>query len=567
MRRWCVQCEYFIHRWSPQWLVALLLTQVFLLGVAADRHGPVVDELGHFPSGLSHWRFGEFDLYRVNPPLVRMIATIPVVLQNKCCEVWDHYTHRPFQREEFAVGRSFVSANGADFFRYITMARLACLPLSLIGTYVCYGWAKDLSGRRAGVFAAMLYVFSPNMLAHGSLMTPDAGASALGLLAAWKFWRWLRCPTRSAAVVAGMSLGLAELTKSTWIILFLIWPAVFLIVRQYYKAAGRFSRQHSVQLLLVLGIGCYLLNAGYFFRGSLKPLGEFRFSSECLTGDRTPGGNQFVGTPLHHLPVPLPEDYLLGIDQQKLDFEAGQLSWLAGQWRNHGWWYYYLYALLVKSPLGYLCLAAGTLLTIPRMIKTYRAPENLLLILPAAVIVVLVSSQTGFNKHLRYILPAMPFAYVLIGCAWVKCFARRFWVMRPVGLGLLIWGSLSSLSVWPLSLTYFNELVGGAEYGDRHLLGSNLDWGQGVRSLQKWDASRADDRQLFVACDGLYDPAEVGIRCRPVPVQDKPLPPGWYAISINRIHDTKALSDLFAHRTPDFVIDNCIRVFLVESGP
>ena len=277
--------------------------------------------------------------------------------------------------------------------------------------------------------------------------------------------------------------------------------------------------------------------------------------------------NRFVGTPLRHLPVPLPEDYLLGIDQQKLDFEEGQPSWLAGQWHSHGRWYYYLYALFVKVPPRFLLLAVSTLVTIPSMGRRYLIPENMVVIMPAAVVLVLVSSQTGFNKHLRYILPALPFAFVLIGCAWVKCFAGRSWGMRLVALGCLIWGTLSSLSVWPRSLTYFNELAGGPEYGDRHLLGSNLDWGQGVRSLQKWDASRTDDRPLFVACDGLYDPADVGIRCRPVPLQSQPLPPGWYAISINRIHDTKRLSDLFAHRTPDLVIDNCIRIFLVRGEP
>jgi hypothetical protein len=36
----------------------------------------------------------------------------------------------------------------------------------------------------------------------------------------------------------------------------------------------------------------------------------------------------------------------------------------------------------------------------------------------------------------------------------------------------------STLSVFPHSLAYFNEASGGPENGHKHLLGSNLDWGQ-----------------------------------------------------------------------------------------
>ncbi|MBA3313809.1 MAG: hypothetical protein H0T47_11035, partial [Planctomycetaceae bacterium] len=45
--------------------------------------------------------------------------------------------------------------------------------------------------------------------------------------------------------------------------------------------------------------------------------------------------------------------YLLGFDLQKRDFEDyGQPSYLRGEWRGHGWWYYYLDGCLVKIPHG-----------------------------------------------------------------------------------------------------------------------------------------------------------------------------------------------------------------------
>lgn len=50
----------------------------------------------------------------------------------------------------------------------------------------------------------------------------------------------------------------------------------------------------------------------------------------------------------------------------------------------------------------------------------------------------------------------------------------------------LCWLSASSLWIYPHSLSYFNESIGGPLNGPEHLLGSNLDCGQDLRYLDKW---------------------------------------------------------------------------------
>jgi len=42
----------------------------------------------------------------------------------------------------------------------------------------------------------------------------------------------------------------------------------------------------------------------------------------------------------------------------------------------------------------------------------------------------------------------------------------------------LLWSVFSTISIYPHQLAYFNEVAGGPENGHKHLLGSNLDWGQ-----------------------------------------------------------------------------------------
>jgi hypothetical protein len=62
---------------------------------------------------------------------------------------------------------------------------------------------------------------------------------------------------------------------------------------------------------------------------------------------------------------------------------------------------------------------------------------------------------------------------------------------------LCCWFVSSSLWIYPHSLSYFNESIGGPLNGPRHLLGSNVDWGQDLRYA--WDTIAHNSFQV-VAC-------------------------------------------------------------------
>ena len=49
---------------------------------AANVHSPTFAEQSNLPAGISHWQFGMFDLCKVNPPLPRMVAAVPVLFTN-----------------------------------------------------------------------------------------------------------------------------------------------------------------------------------------------------------------------------------------------------------------------------------------------------------------------------------------------------------------------------------------------------------------------------------------------------------------------------------------------------
>jgi len=614
-------------------LILLLAIHAGLLAWSATRHSPTLNEPGHLAAGISHWQFGRFELYRVNPPLVRMVAAVPVLAAGVATD-WTRFYEGPGARPVFAIGEDLIAANGPRSLWLFTIARWACIPFSLIGGVVCYLWARDLYGHRAGLAAATLWCFSPNILGHASLITADAPAAALGLAACYTFWRWLARPAWSQTVLAGVVLGVAELAKTTLVVFYPLWPLLWIFYRLPDRIGARHWAREAVQLLVTMAIGIYVINLGYGFEGSLRRLKDFSFVSCLLTGeDGRPVGNRFAGTRLGQLPLPLPKNYLLGMDIQRKDFEQySRPSYLRGAFRETGWWYYYLYALGIKVPLGTWGLlvlvvlwrmfgatrsvrptkdialpAGGSWLEsgtkkgpgvvcakhspgrsgkrLPTPFSTTpfsksdidsssiascstapvshgtRLRDELILLLPALALLTLVSSQTGFSEHMRYVLPVLPFVFV-----WISQVARpgfpsssrtavgpargpaetgdpfRFRVASLTACSAVIlfgWSVASSLSVYPHSLAYFNELVGGPEGGPRHLLSSNIDWGQDLIYLKEWVEQHPEAGPLHLAYFGYFDPARIGLVFSAPAAADRDLPvdpPGVYAISVNFLY-------------------------------
>lgn len=135
-------------------LTAVVVLHAALLGWGACRHSPTWNEPEHLVAGISHWRFGRFDLFRVNPPLVRMVSCAPLMLLGGFDCDWSRYDESAGVRSERVVRKDFVAANGGRLLGMVTVARWGAIPFSLLGAYVCFRWAKDLYGRVPGVLAA-----------------------------------------------------------------------------------------------------------------------------------------------------------------------------------------------------------------------------------------------------------------------------------------------------------------------------------------------------------------------------------------------------------------------------
>jgi hypothetical protein len=107
---------------------------------------------------------------------------------------------------------------------------------------------------------------------------------------------------------------------------------------------------------------------------------------------------------------------------------------------------------------------------------------------------------------LRYILPVYPFIFVLAGGIVVQ-----FKKIQYLSYILIAWYALSSVSIYPDYLAYFNEIVGGPKNGYRYLVDSNLDWGQDLKGLKKFMDKNKIER-IYLSYFGTDSPERYGIQ-------------------------------------------------------
>ena len=144
-------------------------------------------------------------------------------------------------------------------------------------------------------------------------------------------------------------------------------------------------------------------------------------------------------------------------------------------------------------------------------------------------------------------------------------------VLSTIVAILLLWSVSSSLWVYPHSISYFNSLAAilptpkDAEYpkppenpeaqtpkglkdrvkrlldagplnAPRHLLDSNIDWGQDLFFLERWLRANPDVTEMRVALWGSFPLEATDIPSVGMPPVNDPQP-GWYALSVNHIYD------------------------------
>jgi hypothetical protein len=281
------------------------------------------------------------------------------------------------------------------------------------------------------------------------------------------------------------------------------------------------------------------------------------------------GLSHLAGVLLGHIWLPFWAKGLIeGIVAIKAHNDTGHLSFLLGQLRLTGWWYFYLVALATKTPLPLLATGPVGMALLVR--EGWQAQDGWRLapLLLFTTVLVFASAFSHINIGIRHVLVLYPFLALggahAVTLAWQ---ALRKLTVRPlaiVGSALLTalvgWQVLTLWTAYPDYLPYFNEAV---EHPQRVLVDSDLDWGQDLRRLEHRAAEMKIPR-LNLAYRGTADLAREPLPPFVVMPPGKPVT-GWVAISaLAKVHDPKGYAWLDAYR-PIELIGKTIELYYVPA--
>jgi 4-amino-4-deoxy-L-arabinose transferase-like glycosyltransferase len=499
----------------PVLSLGLIAAGVSLAASAAAQKSVTVDEFSVLPHGLAILRTGQFQLDSGVPPLANELSALFLIgteakLDTSRSTEW---------QSTWQVGKEFMGQNFADYHRWFMRGRIAPLLFLLLTAVLAFDLARNLHGPLGGLLAAATVSATPNLLAHGALVTPDIFVTA-GLIGSfWAFDKLLMRPSPAAAALLGIFLGVACLAKFTGLLILIFIPLILAgiqIVDRKRHQPNPIGPQHWIGLAIAYGVCLLLINAVYGFADVLLPLARFEFQTQAFNDLRDGAG---------WLPMPMPRSYITGMDTQL--HEQGYVAYLLGEFNDVGFLHYYAVGLLVKTPAPILFLAVWALIRKPRIDR-----REVAMVATTALLFLFFSISKHKNIGVRYVLFVEPVLAV-----WIARLAttlttplrnsRAAWAIA----GALTWLWVATIYAWPSYLAYFNEPSGGPSKGHEYLLDSNIDWGQDLMALRDYMAEEGIE-EVELAYFGRVDPAVYGVRYIDFLGVQKPRK-RWVAISAN----------------------------------
>ncbi|MFH1645316.1 MAG: glycosyltransferase family 39 protein [Candidatus Omnitrophota bacterium] len=591
-------------------LIVILLLCVFaLLAVSSmSQKSATCDEIAHhIPAGYSYLKMWDFRLNPSNPPLSRYLMAVPLTFLNLKApfddNVWKE-ADSPGFGQKFFFEYNFGKAR-----KMIFLSRIPMVLVGMLGGLLTFLFASRLYSKKAGVLALFLYCFSPNIIAHAHLATTDITAACFMLFAVYAFWRFVKAQNIKSFIIAGTALGLAQLSKYTAVILYPTFLLLAVIEYLYSKfhchpersegsreavilsemkdpdmqdssASPQNDASLFIKVFLIFVLSVVVLWAGYGFR--MKPFLKEANRPQEKIELVSKAGKRFVsgwndkmaqGTEKFLREVPLPlTTYITGLFGVIKHGQEGHRMFFMGRWSEFGNPFYYLTAIMIKTPLSILLLS---LMAIFISIKKGIKRDELFVLAPMAILL-LTASFNKLQLGLRYILPFYPLLIIfaskviLTSCHSRLCENPSFVTPRRCTRGLSSFGLLRgvtkvlfslrgltnffknhwqklgilvlcifliflNLLIWPDYLAYFNVLCGGPQKGWKVLRDSNIDWGQDLPALAKYLKENGIN-EVVLSYFGEDNPALYGIKHRKFSIEELAKPGELvYAISVNYI--------------------------------
>ncbi len=509
----------------------LILALVFILlaSLSVKDESIIWDELAHIPASFSYIKLQDYRLNPEHPPLVKDIAGLIIASKEFVFPTdapeWNGVN------KQWEIGRVFLFGGKNDADKIVWLSRLPLIITWGVLIFLFYLLVAKEFGYKTALLSTFLLSFSPTFLAHGRYVTTDVGAGFAYFFAIYFFAYFLKAPTKKRMVLAGIVLGLAQLTKFS---VFLLYPvlAIFMLIWVWARSDNLkelFSRilwwTPRVSLLFLVS----LLVVFVWYLPHIKgyPIAKQFSDTKSLMAHFSAKNiieakfYEFIRWASGQPVIRALAHYLVGVAMVIQRVRGGNSMYFMGEVSAEGWRRYFPIVYLVKEPLGVHILTLLSLVPVIGFFKTNRykgikaikesVRKNSLLWLALIVIVVywLNSITSKLNLGIRHLTPVLILTYLVIGRGVYKLLLSVPRKIKRVTLFgiifLVLWNIASVLSVYPDFLTYFNVLGGRADRGYLISVDSNYDWGQDLIRLKKW-TERQGIKRLYLDYYGTADP-------------------------------------------------------------
>jgi 4-amino-4-deoxy-L-arabinose transferase-like glycosyltransferase len=511
----------FSNRIRPGWLTiaaAPLFVVLFAeLFFSVRQNSQTFDESAHMYAGYSYWKHGDFGINPEHPPLAKMIATIPLLPMGL-----DVQPPPPihFRGASAISGRRFLYTHDAD--KMLLRSRMAMSVFAFALALLVFFCAREMFGDVAAVIALLLFVFEPNVLANGALVTTDMAISATLFGAVYAFYRYTRRPTARRLLVCAIAAGLVLCVKHSGLVIFpllvLLAIATLLLPRATSEDSVLIPRRKEAvrlggALLVIAAVAFTMLWSVYGFRYAARPGGAAMTppTDIFLTTLHRPIQADLIGfSERHHL---LPESYLYGLTDVAVLTNEGRSAFVFGRLYPAGKWFYFPSTFLIKSTLGFLLLLVLALST-TQLWRRDRMREFVFMLLPAALYFA-IAVFSHFDIGHRHVLPIYAFL-IVITAAGAAVLLRRSRAWAVVVVVLLCWHVVSSVRAYPAYLAYSNEIWGGPQHTWEVLTDSNAGWESGLKTMQQYIRLH-NIQSCWLAYSGPVDLSYFHMPCKPLP--------------------------------------------------
>jgi hypothetical protein len=471
------------------WFVLLLAALILLpRGLAISRHeNERYDDEYHLSRGVAFWQRSIENRPMNDPPLGGALGAVPLVVTGST-------ENEPGSREVTLYGHRLSPETLLNLIAI--WKSLLFLPLIA----VVFLWARELYGIAAAWLAAGLFLIEPTFAAHIPVPAIDVlGAEGI-VIACYAVWKYLQKPTVLRLALVALVVAGAMLLKNTALIL----PGVAVVcaivwrVARYLpgspRACSRGPEENASRLagytntswkrvLLHIPLAIVLLLA------SIWALTLFDVSVPLRQRDVGRFDNKtFVELFRREWPAGI---YLRSIPSTFDHAAAGHPNFLNGDRGRFGRWDYFPIVATYKLPVG---IAAILVLGFASFFWRRPTFDELSLALPAIAWTALMLN-TDINIGFRHFLPALAFLLLMSTRVLGE---RQRWIHGFVALFIVI-AFVETLRVHPNYLSFTNGL---RKEPYRAITDSNLDWGQGLKSIRRWAARQKRPVSLaFFGCE------------------------------------------------------------------